>query len=149
MRQHTATEAREARRTDRQALDSVHSRHDEGDGDADAWPDDTGPAMRLVGAWKHAIARNEHDLLRLGGACVALDLLGGLSACFAPLLSTLFTIARIGALAIFVPGVLRLLAIRHADRPDAELLKAIAIAIGVAAVYFAVRTYVVVEVCRL
>lgn len=105
--------------------------------------------MRLVSAWKHAIARNEHDLLRLGAACAALDLLAALSACFAPLLTTLFALARIGALVIFVPATLRLLAIRHADRPDAELLKAIAIAIGVAAVYFAVRTYVVVEVCAL
>ena len=105
--------------------------------------------MRLVAVWKHAIARNEHDLLRLGGAFVAFDLLAGLSACFAPLLTSLFGLARLGTLAIFAPSLLRLLAIRHADRPDAELLKAIAIAIAVGAVYFAVRTYAVVEVCKL
>ncbi len=149
MRQHGATDARDARRTDRHALDSVQPRHDESGDDADASPDDTGPARRLVAAWKHAIARNEHDLLRLGGACVAFDLLAGLSACFAPLLTSLFGLARLGALAIFVPSILRLLALRHADRPDAELLKAIAIAIGVGAAYFAVRTYVVVDMCRL
>jgi hypothetical protein len=149
MRQHGATEAREARRTDRHTPDSVHPRHDESVDDADAWPDDTGPAMRLVAVWKHAIERNEHDVLRLGVACMAFDLLAGLSACFAPILTSLFGLARLAALVIFAPSLLRLLAIRHADRPDAELLKAIAIAIGVGAVYFAVRTYLVVEVCKL
>jgi hypothetical protein len=53
----------------------------------------------------------------------------------------------VGALAILVPGVLRTLAIRHATRPDADLVRAVTIAIVLVAVYVAVRTALVVQVC--
>jgi len=105
--------------------------------------------MRLFEAWKGAVARAERELLRVACTFVVIDLLTGLSACFVPFLTSLLSIARIGVLVIFVPAVLRGLAIQHADRPDAELLKAIAIAAGVAAVYFVLRTFAVVEVCAL
>ena len=105
--------------------------------------------MRLFEAWKGAVTRAERELLRVACTFVVIDLLAGLSACFIPFLSSLLGIARIGVLVIFVPAVLRGLAIQHADRPDADLLKAIAIAIGVGAVYFALRTALVVEVCSL
>ena len=50
---------------------------------------------------------------------------------------------------LVVPAVLRTLAIHHAEREDAELLKAIAIAAGVAGGYVVVRTRVVVQLCSL
>jgi len=102
-------------------------------------------ADRLTGY----IARAERDLVRFGFALVALDLMAALSACFVPLFTSLLGIARIVGLIVFVPAALRALAIQHADRPDAELMKAIAIAIGAAALYFALRTALVVEVCSL
>ena len=116
---------------------------------ADAWLDRTGPAMRLVEAWKAAVVRAERELLRVACTFVAVDVLAGLSACFAPFLTSVLGLARVALLVVFVPAVLRGLAIGHADRPDAELLKAIAIAAGVAAVYFVLRTFAVVEVCGL
>jgi hypothetical protein len=103
----------------------------------------------MVEAWKGAVARAERDLPRIACAFVLIDIVAALSACFVPLLSSLLGIARVGALVIFVPAVLRGLAIRHAERPDSELLIAIAIAIGAAAAYFAIRTVLVVEVCAL
>jgi hypothetical protein len=58
-------------------------------------------------------------------------------------------LARLAGLVVFVPALLRTLAIRHADREDAELMKAIAVAVGAAAGYLVVRTWVVVRVCSL
>ena len=109
----------------------------------------TGPVARMVATWKRAVVRAQERLVLLGGAFVLLDVVAALSACFAPLLAPPLGIARVGVLAVLVPAVLRALAIRHADRTDADLLKAIAVAIGVAAVYLAVRTGFVVEVCSL
>lgn len=105
--------------------------------------------MRMANKWKGFVVRAERDLLRVGCALVLLDVAAALSACFVPLLTSVLGIARICGLAVFVPATLRTLAIRHADRPDAELMIAIAIAIGVGAVYFALRTALVVEVCSL
>lgn len=149
MREHPAARAGATRKADERPSDSVHQRHEPSGDDADAWPDDTGPAARLLAAWKHAIARNEHDLLRLAGAFALVDVAAALSACFVPFFSGLLGVARWGLLVVFVPACLRLMAIRHADRPDAELVIAIAVAVGVGAVYFAVRTAIVVQVCAL
>jgi hypothetical protein len=103
--------------------------------------------MRLLERWKGSVARAERDLFRIGCALALVDIMAALSACFAPLLTSLLGIGRLIALVVFVPAALRGLALRHADRDDADLMKAIAIAIGAAAVYFAVRTAVVVQVC--
>lgn len=103
--------------------------------------------MRFVAIWKRAVERAERRLLQLGGMLAALDVLTALSACFVPLLAPLLNVARAAGLVVFVPAVLRALAIRHADREDAELLKAIAIAVGVAACYVAARTWIVIQVC--
>jgi uncharacterized membrane protein YjjB (DUF3815 family) len=99
--------------------------------------------------WKRAVARSEEELVRLGCALAVLDVVTVLSACFAPLLSTPLAIVRVAGLIVFVPAVLRAMAIRYADRPDAELVKAIALAVGAAALYVAVRTGFVVQVCSL
>lgn len=82
--------------------------------------------------WKRAVAQAGDQLVRLGCAFALLDIVTALSACFLPLLSPLLNIARIGSLVVLVPATLRVLAIRHADREDAELLKAIAVLVGVA-----------------
>ena len=105
--------------------------------------------MRLVEAWKGTIVRAERELLRLGCWLVGIDLAAALSGCFAPILTSLLGLARIGLLLIFVPAVLRGLAIQHADREDSDLVKAIAISIGVAALYLALRTWAVVRVCSI
>jgi hypothetical protein len=149
MPRHTAARTENARKKDAAAAASVHPRHEASGREADAWLDDTGPARRLVDRWKGTVVRAERQLVRLGLLLVLLDLMAALSACFAPLLTSTFGIARIVGLVVFVPAVLRTLAIRHAERPDADLLTAIAIAIGAAAVYFAIRTAIVVEVCAL
>ena len=99
--------------------------------------------------WTGYIVRAERDLIRVGFALMLLDVVAALSACFVPLLTSLLGIARIVGLVVFVPAALRALAIQHADRPDAELLKAIAIALGAAALYFVLRTALVVQVCSL
>lgn len=129
--------------------DPVHLRHTENAGEADASDASTGPAMRLVAMWKRAIALDEEQLLSLGCGFALLDVVAGLSACFAPLLTPLLAVARVAGLAILVPGGLRALAIRHADRSDAELMKAVAVAVGLAALYLALRTSVVVKMCSL
>jgi hypothetical protein len=102
-----------------------------------------------VEAWKGAVARAERDLVRVGCALAAVDLMAALAACFAPPLSPVLGLARLAGLVVFVPALLRTLAIRHADREDAELMKAIAVAVGAAAGYLVVRTWVVVRVCSL
>jgi len=103
----------------------------------------------MVGVWKDAVTQAAERLFELGCAFAAVDVLAALSACFVPLLSPLLDLARIALLLILVPAVLRVLAMQHADREDADLMKAIAIAVGVATVYALVRTAVVVEVCSL
>ena len=103
--------------------------------------------MRLLKPWKRVVARVERELMFFGSWFLLLDVLAGLAACFVPLVSPLLGIARLGALAILVPALLRTLAIRHAEESDSELVKAIAIAFGLAAAYVAVRTFFVVEVC--
>jgi phosphate starvation-inducible membrane PsiE len=103
--------------------------------------------MRIVNAWKGWVAQAEVELVRFGSWFVLLDVITGFVASVVPFLATPFTIARVGALTILVPAVFRTLAMRHATRPDADFLKAIAIAILVVAVYVAVRTSLVVEVC--
>ena len=103
----------------------------------------------MVAMWKRAVVRAEHQIVRFGCWFALLDVVTALSGCYAPFLTPLLGIARLGGLAVLVPAVLRILAIAHADREDSELLKAIAITIGVAAFYVAVRTWVVVQVCTL
>lgn len=103
--------------------------------------------MRLFETWKRAVMRAERDLVRGGLWFALVDVVAALSACFVPLVSPLLSFGRIAMLVILVPALLRTLAIRHADRPDADLLKAIAIAVGVAAFYVALRTWLVVQVC--
>lgn len=105
--------------------------------------------MRFVVMWKRAVMRAEERLVASGCALALLDVVTALSACFAPLLTTLLGVARLAGFIVFVPAVLRALAIQHAEREDAELLQAIAVAVGVAALYFALRTYFVVAVCSL
>ena len=114
------------------------------DDDAQAWLEGTARAWAI---WKRAILQAEADLVRFGCAFALLDVLTALSACFAPVLAPLLGVARLAGLAILAPAALRALAIRHASRPDAELLKAIAVAIAVVALYVAVRTSFVVRVC--
>jgi hypothetical protein len=140
---------RNERKTEVATAGSVHPRHEQSGYEADAWRESTGLAMRLLEWWKGSVARAERDLFRIGCWLVALDVLAALSACFVPILSSLFGIGRLIALVVFVPAALRGLAIRHADRPDSELVTAIAISIGIAAAYFAVRTMLVVQVCAL
>jgi hypothetical protein len=127
--------------------DSVHGRHPTNEPNGSAWSDGTEPAMRLVGAWKRAVRQAELELVRFGSWFALLDVVGGFASCFVPMLSPLIAVARLGAIAVLGPALLRTLAIRHADRTDADLMKAIAIAFGVAAVYLIARTMLVVEVC--
>jgi len=103
--------------------------------------------MRLVKVWKRLVTQAEVELFFFGSWFLALDVAAGLVACFVPLVAPLLGIARVGALAILVPALLRSLAMRHADESDTELVKAIAIAFGLAAAYVAVRTFFVIEVC--
>jgi hypothetical protein len=128
---------------------SVQRRHMVNDREAQAWRDGREHAWPLVGRWKRAIIRAERQLGRFGCWCALLDVITALSGCFAPILTMPLNIARVASLTILVPAVLRALAIRHADKPDAELVKAIAVAVGVAALYVAVRTAFVVQVCSL
>ena len=118
-------------------------------GEAHAWQDHTGLVVRLVAIWKGAVERTSEELIRFGCWLAVLDVVTTLSGCFVPLLGPLLGLARLGGLIVFVPAVLRSFAIRHADQEDSELVKAIAVAVGVAAVYVAVRTRIVVEVCAL
>jgi len=136
-------------KTDASPAGSEHLRHTEDAGEAHAWQNSTGPMARFVAMWKRGVARAEEDLVRFGCGFALLDVVTALSDCFAPLLTPLLGIARVGGLVVLVPAVLRTLAIAHADREDAELLKAIAIAIGVVALYVAVRTWLVIQVCTL
>ena len=103
--------------------------------------------MRIVNVWKQYVARAERELVRFGSWFVLLDVSAGFIACVVPLVAPLLSIARVGALAILVPALFRTLAIRNAARPDADFVKAVAIAIVVVAVYVAVRTSLVVGVC--
>jgi hypothetical protein len=145
----TAARRGSERKSEIVAAGSVQRRHEESGPEADAWRNDTGPAKRILDRWKGYVVRAERDLLRIGCGLVLLDVAAALSACFVPLLTSLLGLARIVGLVVFVPAALRALAIRHADRPDADLMKAIAIALGAAALYFALRTALVVEVCSL
>jgi hypothetical protein len=149
MAHHPAARRGSERKSEVVPAGSVHPRHEEDVREADAWRESTEPAMRIVAALKGAIVRAERELLRVGCWLVGLDVAAEISACYVPFLTSLLSLARLGVLVLFVPALLRGLAIQHADRPDSDLLKAIAIAIGVAAVYFGLRTYVVVQVCGL
>jgi hypothetical protein len=117
--------------------------------EAHAGRNGTAPALPLVGRWKRAIVRSEPELVRLGCKVALLDVVTASSACFAPLLVIPLNIARVASLVVFVPAVLRALALRYADRPDAELVTAIAVAVTATAVYVVVRTMFVVQVCAL
>jgi hypothetical protein len=128
---------------------SEQHRHAENDDEARAWSEDTGAIGRLVEKWKHAVVRAERDLLRYACALALLDVMAALSGCFAPFLSGILGIGRIVGLIVVAPAVLRALAMAHADREDAELLKAITIVVGILGVYVLVRTWIVVEVCTL
>jgi len=121
----------------------------ENDDEARAWSDDTGTTGRLLTKWKYAVARAEHDLLRYAFGLALLDVMAALSGCFVPFLAPLLSIGRLLGLAVVAPAVLRVLAMAHADREDAELLKAITIVVAMLAVYVLVRTWIVVEVCTL
>ena len=87
------------------------------------------------------------DLARAGGRVVVLDLATESARCFVPTVAPLLSVARTVALVVFVPALLRRLAIEHAERDDADLVKAIAVAVGIAAVYVLLRTSAVVGVC--
>jgi hypothetical protein len=146
MLKQTATARRIQPEADASAGGSVHPRPSVNDFEDRAWRDGTENVWALC---KRTIAQAEGDLVRFGCAFAILDLITGLSACFAPSLTSLLQIARLAGLVILVPALLRALAIGHATRPDSDLLKAIAIAIGVGALYVALRTSVVVRVCSL
>jgi hypothetical protein len=103
----------------------------------------------LVVRWKRAVTRAECELPRSCATFALLDVATATSSCFVPLVTPLLVVARAAALCVLVPAVLRALAIRHADRPDTELMKAIAVAVVAAGLYLVVRTVIVVEVCRL
>jgi hypothetical protein len=128
---------------------SEQRRHAENDDEARAWSNGTGTIERLVEKWKYAVARAEHDLLRYACALALLDVMEALSGCFAPFLSPFLFVGRLVGVIIVAPAVLRTLAIAHADREDAELLKAITVVVGIVGVYVLLRTWVVVEVCSL
>ena len=128
---------------------SEQHRHAENDDEARAWSGNTGAIGRLVEKWKFAVARVEHDLLRYACALALLDIMAELSGCFAPFLSLFLGVGRIVGVIVVAPGVLRALAIAHADREDAELLKAITVVIGIVGVYVLLRTWIVGEVCAL
>ena len=145
----TAARRGSERKSEVVAAGSVQRRHEQGGHEADAWRDGIAPVKRMADRFKGYIVRAERDLVRVGCALVLIDLVAALSACFVPFFTSLLGIARIIGLVVFVPAALRALAIQHADRPDADLMKAIAIAIGAAGIYFALRTYLVVEVCSL
>lgn len=142
-----AVEPRSGRKTDHPANASEQPRHEWSADEADAWTNRT--AVPFVAMWKRAVARAEAQLLRTAGWFVLLDLGAALSACFIPFVSPLLGFARLGLLVVLVPAVLRTLAIANAERDDAALLKAITVVIGVAALYFVVRTGLVVGVCAL
>lgn len=134
------------RRTEAPAGGSVHLRATPNDGEDDAWREGTAHAWDT---WKRAVARTEGDIVRLGCAFALFDVLAATTSCFLPSLATGLGLARVACLVVLVPAGLRALAIRHARRPDADLLQAIAVAIGVVAVYVAVRTSLVVRLCAL
>jgi hypothetical protein len=147
MPQRTATEHRTPRKRAAAPAASERRRHVENDDEAPAWRESTEPSIRFVAMWKRAVARAAGDLLRWAKWFAIVDVGAALSACFAPLFTSPLGLARLGILVILVPAVLRALAIAHADQDDAALMKAITIVIGVAAVYFVVRTFLVVQVC--
>jgi len=128
---------------------SEQRRHAENDDEAPAGSEDTGAIGRLIERWKHAVARAEHDLLRYACALALLDVMAALSGCFVPFLSPVLGVGRLVGIAVVAPAVLRALAIAHADREDAELVKAITVVVCLVGVYVVVRTWVVVEVCAL
>ena len=145
----TAARAGNQRKHTVEPAASEHRRHPEDATEEHAWLDGTGLSARLVAIWKRAVEDADSQLVRFGCGLALVDVLTTLSGCFAPLLTTLLSLARLAGLVVFVPAVLRSFAIRHADREDSELVKAIAIAVGVAALYIAIRTQVVVEMCEL
>ncbi len=149
MPQSTAARPGNQRKSDVGTAASEHLRHAENGSEAVAWLDGTGLVVRLVSVWKHYVERTGDQLVRFGCGLALLDVVTTLSGCFAPLLTSLLGLARFAGLIVFVPAVLRTFAIRHADQEDSELVKAIAVAVGVAALYIAVRTRVVVEMCAL
>jgi hypothetical protein len=126
---------------------SEQPRHAENDDEARARSEDTGTIGRLIEKWTYAVARAEHDLLRYACALALLDVMAELSGCFASFLSPVLRLGRILGVIVLAPAVLRTLAIAHADREDADLLKAITIVVGIVGVYVIVRTWIVVEVC--
>jgi len=134
---------------ERGAAGPVQRRRTGDDDAAHAWPDTPAIAVRVVAAWQRAVARAERDLVRLGCWFALLDVATGLSACFVPTLTSALILARAGALIVLVPAGLRRLANRCAEQPGVELLRSLAIALGVAALYLMMRTGVVVEVCGL
>jgi hypothetical protein len=136
-------------RTEPPAAEPVRHRHGEDARAAFAPRDGTASASGLVARWKQAVVDGGDRLVQLVGVFAALDLLTATSECFVPVVSPLLNVARIGVLAVLVPAVLRMLAIRHADHEDAELLKAIAVAFGLATLYVVVRTGLVVGICAL
>jgi Flp pilus assembly protein TadB len=147
---HSAAAGREGQRKPASSTrGSEQRRHAENDAEARAWSDDTGTIGRLVERWKHAVARAEHDLLRYACALALLDVMAALCGCFLPWVSPLLSIGRLVGAAVVAPAVLRALARSHADREDAELLKAITIVVSLLAVYVLVRTWIVVKVCAL
>ena len=75
--------------------------------------------------------------------------MAALSGCFLPFVAPILSVGRLVGLAVVGPAVLRTLAVAHADREDAELLKAITVVVGMVGVYILVRTWIVVEVCSL
>jgi hypothetical protein len=103
--------------------------------------------MRVVRAWKGYVARAENERVRVGSGVIHHDVIAGFASCGLPRVAPHRAGARVAALVIQVPALLRTLAIRHADRPDTELIKSITIAVGLATMYVVVRTYLVVEVC--
>ena len=125
--------------------DSEQDRQSGDEHEARDWSTSTGFAAQ----WMRAVVRAEHDLLRYGAALAVLDVVTALSACFVPWLRPVLVVARFGVLVVVIPAALRALAIQHADREDSELVKAIAVSIGLAAAYIAVRTYLVVQMCSL
>jgi hypothetical protein len=117
--------------------------------EADAWRDGTEQAVRLVETWRRVVMRAEADLVRSACGFAALDVATVLSACFARFVWPVFLVARLAALAVIVPAVVRALGIRNAKGTDADFVKAITVAVLVAGVYLAIRTVAVVEVCSL
>src|SRR5262245_44736356 len=94
-----AARPRSQRKPDRAPADSEHLRHTEDAHEGPAWWEGTGPAARMVAMWKRAVVQAEHQIVRFGCWFAVLDVVTALSGCYAPFLTPVLSLARLGGLA--------------------------------------------------